>query len=240
MIPVRTQEIRHKAQLLGLLTKIADNEFLARNLFFKGGTAASLLGYLDRFSVDLDFDLESNADVKKIDKELKGIFVDLGLKIDEQSQKVPEYFLKYTAPKNERNTLKLDAFGPVFKANVYKAQNLLEIDRIMKCQTIETMFANKLVAVIDRFERHKSIAGRDIYDIHYFFLNGYKYEPKIILERTGLAADKYMEKLEAFIEKEVTETQINEDLNTLLLPENFQKIRKVLKREVLGFISHSQ
>ncbi len=236
MIPIRPQDIRHKTQLLRLLTKIADNNFLSQNLYFKGGTCATLLNFLDRFSVDLDFDLNPKANTAKIDSELKKIFANLDLKIDQQSQKGAQYSLKYSAPENQKNTLKIDAFGPVFKTNIYKPQYLPEIDRIMICQTVETMFANKLTALLDRFEKHRSVAGRDIYDIHYFFNQGYLFETAIIKERTGLTAKKYLEKLAKFVEKEVTETSINEDLNALLPLDKFQKVQKILIPEVLTLL----
>lgn len=236
MIPARLQDIRHKTQLLRLLTKIADNNFLAQNLYFKGGTCASMLNFLDRFSIDLDFDLNPKADVLKIRSELEKTFANLDFKVSQQSQKVPEYFLKYIAPDNERNTLKIDAFGSVFKTNVYKPQYLPEIDRTLNCQTIETMFANKLVAASERFEKHHTVAGRDIYDIHYFFNAGYSFESAVIEERTGLTTKKYLQRLVKLIEKEVTETMINEDLNALLPLDKFQKIRKILKQEVITIL----
>jgi len=46
----------HKAWLLRTLEAVADDVFLSQTLYFKGGTCASLLGWLPRFSVDLDFD----------------------------------------------------------------------------------------------------------------------------------------------------------------------------------------
>ncbi len=106
----------------------------------------------------------------------------------------------------------------------------------MTCQTAETMFANKLVAPLDRFEKYKTIAGRDIYDIHYFFLAGMKYRPEGIEERTKMKTADYLKKLAGFITDRVTETVINQDLNTLLTADKFQKIRKVLKTETLMFI----
>jgi len=110
----------------------------------------------------------------------------------------------------------------------------------MNSQTIETMFANKLVAVTDRYALHRSIAGRDIYDIHYFFLHGYAYTPAVILERTGLSVVDYFEKLELFIKTHVTQTLINEDLNTLLPNDQFQAVRKVLLPETLHFLEREQ
>ena len=74
MIPIRPADARHKAQLLRLLTAIVDSPYLSQNLYFKGGTCASMLGFLDRFSVDLDFDLNQNADTKIIHAEFSGPF----------------------------------------------------------------------------------------------------------------------------------------------------------------------
>ena len=106
----------------------------------------------------------------------------------------------------------------------------------MICQTIETTFAHKLVAVTDRYNQHQAIAGRDIYDIHFFFINGFKYNRQIITERTGLNIKDYFTRLKDFVEKKVTETIINEDINTLLPYEKFSAIRKSLKVEVISML----
>ncbi|MFZ3151113.1 MAG: hypothetical protein WA116_05435 [Anaerolineaceae bacterium] len=38
----------------------------------------------------------------------------------------------------------------------------------MKLPMAGTVFANKLVAPIDRFQKHHSIAGKNFYAIHHF------------------------------------------------------------------------
>ncbi len=103
----------------------------------------------------------------------------------------------------------------------------------MNCQTIETMFANKLVAVMDRYKRYDSIAGRDIYDIHHFLIHGYDYHEAVIEERTGEQRKCIPGRLIDFIKEHVNQRIINEDLNTLLPPEFFQRIRKILIPETL-------
>ncbi|MEK7560763.1 MAG: nucleotidyl transferase AbiEii/AbiGii toxin family protein [Patescibacteria group bacterium] len=50
------KDAAHKAWLYRILSGVYDNAVLAKLLYFKGGTCAAMLGYLDRFSVDLDFD----------------------------------------------------------------------------------------------------------------------------------------------------------------------------------------
>ncbi|HIP71371.1 MAG TPA: hypothetical protein EYH05_08260, partial [Anaerolineae bacterium] len=57
MTNFHAQLAKHRIQLTRLLTEILDDPYLAASLYFKGGTCAAMLGYLDRFSVDLDFDL---------------------------------------------------------------------------------------------------------------------------------------------------------------------------------------
>ena len=109
MLLPNPKDALHRAWLYRLLIAIYDNEYLSESLYFKGGTCAAMLGWLDRFSVDLDFDLmvEKN-EMSKVRKEMEKIFKNLGMKIKDQSKNTPQYFLKYDAPKDFRNTLKID------------------------------------------------------------------------------------------------------------------------------------
>jgi predicted nucleotidyltransferase component of viral defense system len=240
MIDIRSEDIIHKSYLNRLLIEIIDRPLLAQNLAFKGGSCAAMLGYLDRFSVDLDFDVLKNANEAIIRKEFHQVFDYLGLKITGELNKVLFFQLRYQNEPSKRNTMKVGASSLTVKANQYQPQYLPEIDRLMTCQTIETMFANKLVAVTDRYNLHHTIAGRDIYDIHHFFVHGYSYHAPIIQERTGLEPKEYLKALVEFIKKHVTQTIINEDLNTLLPNEQFQRIRKVLIPETLSLLEREQ
>jgi len=174
MILPNKKDAVHKAWLYRILEAIADDKYLATALYFKGGTCASMLGYLDRFSVDLDFDFKGEKkDVPRARKALENIFAKLDLIIKDKSKVGLQYFLKYKATDSDRNILKIDVTFPVIKSSKYEPKILEEIDRFITCQTKETMFAHKLVAVLDRFEKTGGIAGRDIYDIHYFFIKGF-------------------------------------------------------------------
>lgn len=236
MIVPRRKDAYHKAQLFRLLVGIIDNEDISSQLCFKGGTCAAMLGFLDRFSVDLDFDLLKGADRKLLRSQLHQVFDGLGLKLKDESRTTLQFLLRYEAGSDERNTIKLDILDQGFKHNICKAQHLPEIDRFMNCQTIETMFANKMVSLVDRYEKNKSIAGRDVYDIHHFFLQGYPYRPEIIKERRGVAVAEFFKELINFVERKVTQTIINQDLNTILPKEKFSQIRKVIKNETLTLL----
>jgi hypothetical protein len=87
---------------------------------------------------------------------------------------------------------------------------------------------------------HKTIAGRDIYDIHCFLVHGYIYHGPVIQERTGLTPHNYLGRLIDFIKEHVIQTIINEALNTLLLNKQFQQVRKILLPETLSLLANEQ
>ncbi len=248
MTDLSKQNIVHRSQMQKLLVEIADNPVLSHKIYFKGGTCAAMLGHLDRFSVDLDFDPYKKldeTDFLDIRTNLKQVFEKLDFKIDKQSlaNRVGRendsslfFTLKYEAAPNDRNTLMISVFDEVVEENEYEKVKITEIDRFLTCQTIESMYANKLVGIMDRYNRHKKVAGRDLYDVNYFFLKGYGFREEIIKERTGLETKEYIKKLIAFIKKNVTEDDINQDLSTLLPPEKFSKIRKTLKQDTLLYL----
>jgi len=236
MILFRKEDALHKAELLRLLMSIFDNPKLSRLLAFKGGTCAASLGWLDRFSVDLDFDLMDLKEKKAVHNEMKKVFSDLDLTIVSEASKSLFYVVRYKTKPGMRNSIKIGVMADFVKANKYDKYFLSEIDRYALCQTKETMVANKLVALIDRYKRYKTIAGRDLYDIHYFLSRGYSYSNEVIKERTGMSAASYFEKLIVFIEKHITEKIITEDLSFLLPAKTFQAIRKTLKRETIVLI----
>jgi len=119
---------------------------------------------------------------------------------------------------------------------MYRINKLSRLDR----KIYHTKFANKLVAVTDRYEMHQTIAGRDIYDIHNFFIHGYSYHAPVIQERIGLTPKDYFGKLIDFIKEHVNQTIINEDLNALLPANQFQQIRKILLTETLSLLTMEQ
>jgi len=72
--------------------------------------------------------------------------------------------------------------------------------------------------------------------MHYFFLQGYSYNDKIITERKKIAVLAYFQELRRFINNHVTRKILEEDLNVLLEYEKFKRISKYLKKETLNFI----
>jgi len=236
MILPKREDALHKAMMFRVLSTIASDPDVSQSFFFKGGTCASMLGYLDRFSIDLDFDLKLKVDKNLIRKKIHILLTSLKMTIDKESRKELFFIAKYVAPNRDRNTLKVSIVDSQLKSNVYEPRFFSDIGRYLQCQTIETMFANKLVALMDRYEKYQSLAGRDLYDIHHFFLNSYMYENNVIIERRNMAPVVYLEKLRSFIETKITQKIIDQDLNYLLPTDQFRSVRKTIKRETLIFL----
>ncbi len=235
MIIPRPQDAIHKAWLYRLLTTIADDPDLISKIYFKGGTCAAMLGYLDRFSVDLDFAAGplTQKSIMIIREKFVQHFMELGLTVKQFSKVGIQYICRYPSNQQQRSTIKVEVQFPAPPQNRYQATYFGEIDRTLPAETIETMFANKLLAVFGRWEKHKTIAGRDIYDIHYFFLQGYRYDPAIIQERRGTTVPTFFQELIDFIDQRISQTQLQQDLNVLLPYDKFKKLYPTLKQETV-------
>ena len=186
--------------------------------------------------LDLDFDLSLKANKQQVGKLLIKTFRQLNFTVKEKATDELFYVLKYEAPRNQRQYLKLSVISEWIKTNQYQTLFLPEINRYCQCQTKETMFANKLVALTDRFTKHQAIAGRDLYDIHHFFCQGFDFNKAIIKERLNKNWSEYRQELNEFIKNKITQKVIDEDLNYLLPAKEFKIIRNVLKNEVLTFL----
>ncbi len=233
MFTPRKEDINHKIQLLRLLRSILSDNILSNNLMFKGGTYASLRGVLDRFSIDLDFDLPDEKAKNEIRDILYKIFGDLGLVIKDESKNNLQFFLKYDTGKEERNTLKLEINDKPSKFNEYESVSLLELNMYCRGHALDTMFANKLIAAKSRFDKTGKISGRDFYDIHTFFTQGLKINKKVVEDLSKTSYEKYIEILIKFIKDNVDTRLLNEDLNPLV---DFKKLKIMLphlKDEIL-------
>lgn len=238
MILPKPEDAVHKAWLYRLLIRLADDNKLMAVLHFKGGTCASMLGYLDKFSVDLYFDAQNltDSEITVVRSQLAQHLKDLGLSIKQQSKVGIQYICKYEALGRMRSTIKLEINFPAPQANEYAPVYFSEIDRTLSAQTKETMFSNKMVAILDRWERHGSIAGRDLYDVHHFFMRGYGYLESVIVERRATSAADFFEELIQFIQTHISQTILQQDLNSLLPYAQFKRLAPTLKQETLVFL----
>lgn len=236
MIVPNKKDIRHKNQIFLLLREILKDPFLSQHLMFKGGTYASLRGVLDRFSVDLDFDLPNKEEKEKIRDICYNKFDKLKLSIKDESKNYLQFFLRYDAPDGERNTLKLEINDNVSKYNTYEKVLLEQVNMYCNGHTLDTMFANKLVACKDRFDNNGKIAGRDFYDIYKFFLEGLDINKEVIEDRMGMDYVEYLKSLIPFINLHLTEKVINQDLNPLMRQEDIDIVLPHIKNTIVIFL----
>lgn len=98
----------HKDILLRILRDIYSDESMGPILGFKGGTAAYLFYGLDRFSVDLDFDLLDADKEEYIFNQIKEIIREYGTIKDARAKRFNLFFcFLMTTKKRARKTLKL-------------------------------------------------------------------------------------------------------------------------------------
>lgn len=226
MLIPQPKDALHKRQLITLLRGVLADPQLSNALYLKGGTYAALMGYLDRFSIDLDFDILTS-EQKELDRlkvRLHKLFARLGFLIADESQHYLQFFLKYKSSGTRRNTLKLEVSDRVSPYNEYETVTLKELGLVCRAQTLSTMVANKFVAVLSRHEQRGSIAGRDFFDLREFLSAGLPVNQKIVEERTGMSYVEYVGKLLEFIEVKLTPNDLYADLNSLLPPKNFRQM----------------
>jgi len=189
----------HREMMLKILADISSSSLLANNIGFKGGTACYFLHGLDRFSVDLDFDILDAKKEDEVKEKLMKLLEQYGTIKTRTSIK-----LKYS---NECQALKIDlsARYDTNKLNTYKIEEIVSRVPIKVLQK-EDIFAHKLIALTDRnCAKGESpvIANRDLYDIHFFFENNWSFNNIIIEEYTGKKVAEYLQYVYDFIEKYV-------------------------------------
>jgi len=220
--------------------EIIDRPLLAHQLAFKGSTCAAMRGCLERYSPDLDFDLQKTADEGELRKELHGVFNRLGLKVVAEFDRVLFFNLRYPSPAGGRNFIKINVIGICADAGQYQVQYFPEIDRLMNSQTPEAMFTHLLATFMERFTLNPRFAGRDIYDIHSFLAHGYSYDARLIQAKSGFEAEKFVGRFADFVQKHVTQATIDDDLSTLLPVGRYQAIREILLPETLALLMRVQ
>jgi len=215
---------KHKKILLDILFAIYSDRELAPALGFKGGTAALLFYGLDRFSVDLDFDLLSREKSAPVFSSLEKIAARYG-RIKEKYKKRNTLLLIVSygdIGQNIKLEVSLRDFG-----SKYIIQNYLGIPMLVMAR--EDMFAHKLAAMSERI----GTANRDIYDVHFFLKNNWPLNEKMLLKRAGKDLKAFLENTAQQVEK-IKENQILNGIGELLDNKTKAWVKKNLIKETAG------
>lgn len=212
---------KHEQILKNILRDIYTDPSLQSSLAFKGGTCLFMFYGLDRFSVDLDFNLRSDT----FD--------------DERLNQIIEKHLRVVDRENKRNTwFWLGSYEKAFQKvkvevskrdypDQYTTKDFYGLT--VPIMEAATMFAHKLCAITDR----KKLQNRDLYDAHFMFSHDFDINEEIIRLRTSKSAKEYFAELVPFIEERVTPNNVLDGLGELLTDQQKDSVRATLKRDIL-------
>lgn len=220
------QSALHKTILIRILADMYADPMLGSALGFKGGTAAYLFYGLDRFSVDLDFDLLDTAKQEYAFEKIGSILKAYGTIRQAQVKKQRMIFvLSYDKKEQRAQNIKVEInfkdFGSRFELKSYMGISMLVMAE-------EDMFAHKLVAMIERLGK----TNRDIYDVWFFSKQNWRVNKKIVEQRSGLSFSKFLQQAITSLEGFNAHT-ILDGLGELLTEKQKQWVRLHLQKEVV-------
>ncbi len=207
-------------QIMYMILKDIFNSNLWKYLAFKWWTNCYFLHWLDRFSTDLDFDLLKN--LENIDDEIILI-----LKKYWSVKKWKKIILSYW---EQDINIKIDISINIWNNNTYEIVNFYWTN--IKVQDKSTIFANKLVALIERN------TNRDIYDVYFMFKNIFDINYKVIYERTGLDLNDIFLKIKSKLEKLPKNYKILDGLWEVLNEKQKFFVKHNLVKELISILDY--
>lgn len=226
---------KHQLIMTRILKDIYSDIEISSSLGFKGGTAAYFFYDLPRFSVDLDFDLINNLDNLSEAKDLifskiENILKKYGTVKEKRIKRWTIFFLLSYG--NTDHNIKIEISTRKHN-NQYEVKEYLGIAMLVAKK--ETLFANKLVALIGR----KNIAMRDVYDIYFFSENNWDIDEKIISFWTGKKMKSYLGECVKKVEK-INDRAILQGLGEVLEDKDKIWAKNNLKKETVFLLKNYQ
>lgn len=170
----------HKTILFQILKDIYSDTSIAPFLGFKGGTAALMFYNLDRFSVDLDFDLLNADKEDTVFARVANIIQNYGKLREVHKKKYNLFYLLSYEEKSHNIKVEINRrqFGSSYEVKTYLGVSVL----VMKQAD---MFAHKLMAMHERIGK----TSRDIYDVWFFLKNRFPLNKEIVEQRAKIPFD---------------------------------------------------
>ena len=186
---------KHKNILVKILKDIYTDSTISTVLGFKGGTAATLFYGLDRFSVDLDFDLLDSGKEDYAFERVKEIMERHGkLKQARKKRFNLFYLLSYDEKDINAQNVKVEINRREFGSK-YDVRSFLGIS--MQVMTKADMAAHKLCAMYERIGK----TNRDIFDVQFILAHDWPVNRKIVEERMGMSYAEFLKKAIEAMEK---------------------------------------
>lgn len=171
----------HRTILFQILKDFYADTTISPYIGFKGGTAALMFYGLDRFSVDLDFDLTEEGK--------EHVVFDRALSIAQKYGAIKEAYIKrfnlfiVLSYEDKAHNVKIEINRRPFGSR-YEIKTYLGVS--MQVMVIEDMFAHKLIAMYERMGK----SNRDIYDVWFFLKSRFAINKDIVEDRAQMPFDQ--------------------------------------------------
>jgi predicted nucleotidyltransferase component of viral defense system len=216
----------HKTILFQILKEIYTDTSISPHLGFKGGTAALMFYGLDRFSLDLDFDLLDESQEDQVFERVEQIIQNFG-SLKESHKKRFNLFCLISYDDKARN-IKVEINRRQFGSR-YEIKTYLGLS--MRVMVLEDMFAHKLMAMHERIGK----TGRDIYDVWFFLQSRSPINKAIVENRASISFDELVKKCIDQLEK-TDNRRVLQGLGELLTPSQKDWARAKLKEETIALL----
>lgn len=220
---MRVNITTHKNILIKILKDIYTDSSLGPLLGFKGGTAAYLFYGLNRFSVDLDFDLLNESKEQEAFEKVEKIVSKYGTVKEKINKKYTLFIL--LSYLEEAQNIKIEINKRCFGSQ-YEVRNYLGISMLVIRS--KDMFAHKLVAMTER----RKIANRDIFDNHFFLNSDWEINREIVEQRTKTSFANYLKRCIDFLEGK-SERGILFGIGELIDEKQKSWVKSKLKKETI-------
>ncbi|MFA6405001.1 MAG: nucleotidyl transferase AbiEii/AbiGii toxin family protein [Candidatus Paceibacterota bacterium] len=217
---------KYKNILIKILKDIYTDPTIGPILGFKGGTASTLFYDLNRFSVDLDFDLLDSGKEDYVFERVKTIIESYGTLKEAQKKRFNLlYILSYDNKDINAQNVKVEINRREFGSK-YAVESFLGIS--MQVMVKEDMVAHKLCAMYERIGK----TNRDIFDVQFFLSHDWSVNKKIVEDRMGVSYVDFLKKCIEVMEK-FDDSNILSGMGELLTEKQKAWAKAKLKLEVL-------
>ena len=218
--------VTHKTILFQILKDIYSDTTISPFLGLKGGTAAVMFYGLDRFSVDLDFDLLDERQEEHVFDRVMNIVQKYGT-IKEAHRKRFNLFISLSYEDKARRVkveINRRQFGSRYEIKTYLGVS-------MQVMVAEDMFAHKLMAMYERIGK----TSRDIYDVWFFLKSRFPINKAIVENRAQMPFDQLVNKCIAILE-EMSNRHILDGVGELLSTSQKDWAKAKLQEETIALL----
>jgi len=216
----------HKTILFQILKDIYSDTSIAPFLGFKGGTAALMFYGLDRFSVDLDFDLLDETQEELVFERVAKILGKYGTLREANRKRFGVFFVLSYEDRARHVKVEINRrqFDSRFEIKTYLGVSMLVM-------VPEDVFAHKLVAMHERIGK----TSRDVYDVWFFLQKRFPINEEIVQERTGKSFDEFLQTCIKQLEK-LSVRHILDGVGEFLTPSQKDWAKAKLREDTIALL----